>query len=147
MSDGDLPQDEEKQLPGARADADGCDEDVEEGEMKPNKENMRKWVEALRSGEYKQGKYQLRRADNTYCCLGVACDLHSKETGTPWSPNDMYVDNGIALPKVVQEWLGIDSADIGLPNQKSLVLLNDVYKQTFAEIADVIEKTFLQEAE
>jgi hypothetical protein len=32
-----------------------------------------KWLEALRSGEYKQGKgYLYNSVDNTYCCLGVA---------------------------------------------------------------------------
>ena len=39
-------------------------------------EYAKKWVEALRSGEFKQGKYQLKTFDeegNTrYCCLGVA---------------------------------------------------------------------------
>jgi len=33
------------------------------------------WVAALRSGEYQQGKANLRAADNTYCCLGVLCEL------------------------------------------------------------------------
>lgn len=33
-----------------------------------------KWVKALRSGKYKQGKGQLfQKEDNQYCCLGVAC--------------------------------------------------------------------------
>lgn len=31
----------------------------------------KKWVEALRSGKYQQGKYYLKDGD-TYCCLGVA---------------------------------------------------------------------------
>ena len=39
-----------------------------------------KWVSALRSGEYKQGKEGLR-IYNEFCCLGVLCDLYIKETG------------------------------------------------------------------
>ena len=35
-------------------------------------EIKRKWVEALRSGKYKQGRDQLQNGD-TYCCLGVLC--------------------------------------------------------------------------
>lgn len=39
-----------------------------------------KWVAALRSGEYAQGLYNLRRPGtdgtaDTYCCLGVLCEL------------------------------------------------------------------------
>jgi len=34
----------------------------------------RKWVKALRSGKYDQGRGKLYRAgENDYCCLGVAC--------------------------------------------------------------------------
>lgn len=41
-----------------------------------NPEFKKKWVEALRSGEYKQGQGALHRADeDTYCCLGVACKI------------------------------------------------------------------------
>ena len=32
------------------------------------------WLDALRSGEYEQGRDRLRIED-TFCCLGVACDL------------------------------------------------------------------------
>lgn len=34
----------------------------------------RRWVEALRSGEYQQGQGRLRDGDS-FCCLGVLCDL------------------------------------------------------------------------
>ena len=33
-----------------------------------------KWVDALRSGKYQQTRSALRLGD-TYCCLGVACDV------------------------------------------------------------------------
>lgn len=36
-------------------------------------EFKRKWVEALRSGKYKQGRGQLKDTQDQYCCLGVAC--------------------------------------------------------------------------
>lgn len=38
------------------------------------KDVMIKWVAALRSGEYKQGKTYLNR-NNEYCCLGVLCEI------------------------------------------------------------------------
>lgn len=34
-----------------------------------------KWVEALRSGKYKQGKDKLRTIDDRFCCLGTLCDV------------------------------------------------------------------------
>lgn len=34
-----------------------------------------KWIAALRSGKYKQGRGQLRSLNNNYCCLGVLCDV------------------------------------------------------------------------
>jgi hypothetical protein len=45
--------------------------------VQPNKENIRLWVDALRSGEYEQGKNYLLSPDGKqrYCCLGVACEI------------------------------------------------------------------------
>lgn len=43
------------------------------------KEFAQKWIEALRSGNYKQGFGRLLQEqdknEKTYCCLGVACDV------------------------------------------------------------------------
>jgi hypothetical protein len=33
------------------------------------------WVAALRSGDYTQGREYLRSSDDTFCCLGVLCEL------------------------------------------------------------------------
>ena len=35
---------------------------------------MKRWVSALRSGEFKQGKGALE-AKGKHCCLGVLCEL------------------------------------------------------------------------
>ena len=40
----------------------------------------RKWLAALRSGEYKQAKGCLRNVNNEFCCLGVAVDVMSPST-------------------------------------------------------------------
>ena len=44
------------------------------------KSDVKKWVKALRSGEYEQGEGNLCKEDEIsgeceYCCLGVACDI------------------------------------------------------------------------
>lgn len=41
-------------------------------------EFKKEWVEALRSGEFPQGKNALKTQDG-YCCLGVACVLKGLE--------------------------------------------------------------------
>ncbi len=42
-----------------------------------------KWLIALRSGKYKQGSGRLRSRDDTYCCLGVLCDVAIESGWTP----------------------------------------------------------------
>jgi len=54
----------------------------------PNKEAIRKWVDALRSGKYKQATGQLR-VNDSYCCLGVACEL-TPDIGS-FNRNDHFV--------------------------------------------------------
>ena len=66
-------------------------------------EYAKKWVEALRSGEFKQGKYQLKTFDeegNTrYCCLGVAEEVIDEVK--------RYCDNSLAYDSL--ELLEIDT--------------------------------------
>jgi hypothetical protein len=49
--------------------------------MPMNPEIKKKWVDALRSGKYKQGRDGLHdRLNNTFCCLGVLCDVEGLES-------------------------------------------------------------------
>lgn len=47
-------------------------------DLKLRSEVKNAWVDALRSGEYQQGKGKLRDHENRYCCLGVLADLAIK---------------------------------------------------------------------
>ncbi len=127
-----------------------------------NVENMRTWVAALRSGEYFQGKGDLRYehffdeggSEVRYCCLGVAADLAVKagvpETfndgpeGDPWTYS---IWDSADLTPPVQEWLGITEGNPILANSsgdaRSAVYWNDDAGATFAEIADMVEKEYL----
>lgn len=114
-------------------------------------------VRRLRSGEYVQGNGHLKK-DDTYCCLGVACEM-AVEAGvtqrfTTYRPGVAgYGPNGsatsiAALPPAVREWLGFSSGYgttvIGRPDQDEfdspyeLAGLND-NGMPFDQIADVIE--------
>lgn len=111
-------------------------------------ENAKKWVAALRSGRYRQVKGYLRKG-NSYCCLGVACELAVAAgvidpAGVSAAKGDngtfLYAGNSIDLPLKVQEWLGLSSS-IGFydnGDHDSLVMANDSGCR-FPRIADIIE--------
>lgn len=101
-----------------------------------------KWIAALRSGEYTQGRMVLRDSDNNFCCLGVLCNLHAKANpgfaATQTSPHEY--DGQLAYPSHrVRKWAGLSDECGGV-----LWKMNDGeqgYKtHTFEEIANHIEK-------
>jgi hypothetical protein len=106
----------------------------------------KKWVKALRSGKYEQGKKSLK-SEQGYCCLGVLCSLSPyKNNYTRMRPKNEF-DNKLTtklinclLPEKIQSWAGMSSAD-GRLGQTTLTSMNDsVY--SFTEIADIIEKNY-----
>ena len=116
------------------------------------KEIATKWVEALRSGKYSQGKNYLKRTvgDNTtHCCLGVLCELYNElneekiEESSMWlgeisDKDNIHTFDGAtgALSLIVQKWAGVKiivgCMGISLPE------MNDS-GSSFFEIADFIE--------
>ncbi len=68
-------------------------------------ELKQRWVEALRSGEFVQGRMHLlahSAPDKTprYCCLGVLCHLAGEELiqlGGEWVPASLEHRNGVTL--------------------------------------------------
>jgi hypothetical protein len=109
-------------------------------------------IAALRSGEFKQGQLRLRPTSNTFCCLGVACELYRRETGQgewvstledPAHPDlqQFVMPDGTTvgvLPPSVRKWLGW-SSDKGSTSEACLAERNDS-GATFSEIADLIEQ-------
>ena len=115
-------------------------------ELEMNKDIASRWVAALRSGEYEQTERRLRKGTKKlgHCCLGVLCDLHSKETGLSWDKKEnTYLGAGSNLPYEVVEWAGMLNSGC-LPDTVdgfgSLTSLNDYSNYTFKRIADVIDK-------
>ena len=102
----------------------------------------RKWAAALASGEYKQGKGQLRKGDK-FCCLGVLCNLHAQEhpeIAAKQKHKSTYLGEKGELPEHVQEWAGMNSADGYITYNAGLIGMNDIEGKSFAEIAKVIRK-------
>ena len=105
----------------------------------------KRWVEALRSGEYKQGRNQLRKGD-AFCCLGVLCDLHAKENGDSWKSEGetgIYMHAVEELPGDVWAWAGLYSSDGSFRSETDykicLVELNDSGYHSFNQLANIIE--------
>lgn len=117
-------------------------------------ENMKLWVEALRSGEYKQGKGQLAiRKEDTFCCLGVACEIAAKNGAELEIRNDgdfrYYDDHETDLPPSVFAWLGLgpdeDTLDVRTKASEytDVITLNDQLEWSFEDIADAIEESYV----
>jgi len=113
-------------------------------------DNAKKWVAALRSGEYEQGFGVLTDLHSTslvrrfrHCCLGVACEL-ALEAGVPLEVEDAngvryYDDNVTFLPSSVQAWLGLCTVNGTFGESlNSLSSCND-HGRSFEAIADIIE--------
>jgi hypothetical protein len=108
------------------------------------KEHRRKWVAALRSGEYGQTKNELTNGRN-FCCLGVACEISGlgewvDGEETAWAYKVGSDVNGSVLPELVCKWLGLrtDQGWHSITDSVSLATLNDAGKK-FSTIADLIE--------
>ena len=125
---------------------------------------MKKWVRALRSGKYKQGKGTLkqynRKGEAEHCCLGVLCELYNQQmrknkkktlTETTHENNSDFTCGYTRfggrcddLPKIVREWSGMKTG-IGIidENKKdnNLVDFNDS-GYSFKNIAYIIEQNW-----
>lgn len=117
-----------------------------------NREVRAKWLEALRSGEYTQGRKFLKQEDNKeiirHCCLGVLCELAAVEgvtvevVGEVNGYKDICFESGDDKrsgypPDAVLNWAGLHHTDA-----ESLAHLNDYGGNDFTAIADHIEKAY-----
>lgn len=139
-----------------------------------NKDRIKLWVDALRSGDYKQTTETLAN-NHGYCCLGVACEVFNKHnpgileitekpkkevhTISNCEKVKLYDGNHDILPSIVSNWFGFNDfshlnplitfklGNAILRKTINLSELNDQYKLDFNRIADIIEKRFIQEEE
>ncbi len=124
--------------------------------MEANKERITLLLNALRGKEFQQTKNRLRVADsNKMCCLGVACEVYRRETGTgtwlasgAFTVGDRYADSD--LPTLVKDWYGFEDNNPDLTfdeddNTCGAVNANDILGYNFTQIADAFERTFLKD--
>jgi hypothetical protein len=126
---------------------------------KTQKNHMKKWIEALRSGEYRKttGKLSKKgKKSQKFCAMGVACDLYmqaNKKAGWEWD-SDCFAGPGgdylIEAPPCVEYWLGIK-------DQEPVIMRNDgnddcydpeteksvsIKPHSFNKIADYLENKY-----
>lgn len=90
-----------------------------------------KWIEALRSGKYKQGRWALRTKADDFCCLGVLCDVSGVGE---WEENGLcYSYDGAwkFLPPSLRNQLTREA-------KETLMEMNDYSGMSFPDIADWI---------
>ena len=121
--------------------------------LKLKPEIKARFVEALRSRKYPQGRYRLRSRDN-FCCLGVLGDLAVQDGLASWEENALIVDNSYykeLFPGQLLSWAcesnpanPNEGTDFPLfkngPNKDSLAGANDEDGMSFEEIACLVEK-------
>lgn len=93
------------------------------------------WIASLENGTYDQGQGRLRNPRNGFCCLGVLCDLASKDGGPDWANNGYMptiMEEGYNLPPMIAKYIGISYQDAD-----TLASANDNGK-SFKTIAQMI---------
>lgn len=116
------------------------------------KQLTKKWIEALRSGEFNQTKWSLINK-HRYCCLGVLCEI-SKEQFNLTTKNlgafSEFVLRGRGyagtLPPKMSEYIKLHRMPSPRKDVRDyegvLIDMND-QGSSFPEIADYIEKEIL----
>lgn len=130
-------------------------------------EALKKWIKALRSGEYAQGRLDLKADRNgvvRYCCLGVLCEILKDDLGLKITPQDTtnvswrYDNCQASLPQKVRNLMkfkdprgdlpeafidGIDTKHNNLANVNDYGYFDNCNRMTFDDIANLIEEQFL----
>lgn len=103
------------------------------------------WLDALKSGNYQQGRFDLRPDADHYCCLGVACDVIDpgdwifgvdSEEAEDEDPKYTWDGEDAHLKVISRGHVGIT-----MDQEAILIRLNDQHHEvTFTDIAEIVEK-------
>ena len=108
-------------------------------------ENAREWIKALRSEKYNKGNGSLRVGDS-FCVLGIACDIYAKSHKIIWilDRKNIYsiINHSFTLPDEISKWLGLKTSCASYhrtENSVSTLSLNNDNGMSFKKLADLIE--------
>ena len=113
-----------------------------------NKKQFITWLEALRSGKYKQTRDKLENRGG-FCCLGVACDVLiprelQKRNSNYYEQNNWLHGGSPKAQPNAPEWLKRINEDFGAITGQELTVLNDVEGFSFDEIADLLQAVYIE---
>jgi hypothetical protein len=105
-----------------------------------NPELKQKWVAALRSGDYPQGKQNLQKKGK-FCCLGVLCEIDPEVTYDLVDESYVFPDGQRMIDILPFKYAN----DVGLGDKfkeydSRLMEMNDEYGKSFEQIANHIER-------
>lgn len=113
-------------------------------------DNLSVWLETLKSGEYQQttGRLSTINEDGTqtFCCLGVACDLALKaglDLNVETSEDDdsvLYNEEGGILPKLVRQWLGVNDMNPMISIENSHFDPTLKFESAYSELHDLYQQ-------
>lgn len=107
-----------------------------------NSDVKAKWVAALRGGNYKQTRQCLRKNENSFCCLGVLCDILHPEG---WSSREVDDEDIYTFTYKTDFRLGslpidlLKEVNLDEFEEQHLIELNDD-GTSFSDIASYIEE-------
>jgi len=126
-----------------------------------NKERIQLLVDALKSGEFTQGKGYLAQIEDgelVHCCLGVACVVAQRnglDLSSELNASGLIIfdeDNDTELPLSVSEWYGFDASPhrfnpvVGhneFTDEITATNANDDLNWNFEKIAEGFKKTYI----
>ena len=129
-----------------------------------NQEILKKWLAALRSGEFEQGSDQLHNPERgTHCCLGVLTQLWIDENPKErsWGPKEpcefqygksyRTLWSYTGLPWEIRDWSGLEDFDPPIDHDDdetviSAIYANDNLRWDFEQIANALERMYLESA-
>lgn len=105
-------------------------------------ERRQAWVDALRSGKYKQTQGKLHNSDDSFCCLGVLCDITDPTQWRVFGGAYLYSpgSSSLYLPENLRMEIGGSDIEQILMEANDGKIRYERNPQYFEQIADLIEK-------
>lgn len=124
--------------------------------MRINIKQFKKWIAALDSGEYKQGKHWLQDTDR-YCCLGLGCKVLMKASELTVRAGGEIQGQRPTDQPFAPQWLKDIDVDFEIKTGIRLTVLNDhgidygrifegsefITSFTYGEIATLLELVYV----
>lgn len=106
-------------------------------------ELIKKWITALESGNYKKCIGKLHKAGNSFCALGILCDVHDPTKWKYYKPLQddsyyLYINYSEEIPNEIYEKIKTPETNI----RTMIMHMNDIENKSFKEIAQYLREVY-----